>query len=185
VMSTTLSFMNAPTLVDYQGLDASKGIDGYSARYDATVGMPADERLGLDIKRAEQALMAAKAAALRPAALTVAQYAALFALADNPGMSGAALARACLVTPQAMTGVLKALEDRDLVRRTSHPLHHHVLETHLTEEGRATLHRCDREAVRIERRIADALSPVERDQLRDLLNRCVSAIHDAGRQPGL
>ncbi|MGC4745288.1 MarR family winged helix-turn-helix transcriptional regulator [Micromonospora sp. DT201] len=145
--------------------------------------MSASERLGLDIKRAEQALMAAKAAALRPADLTVAQYAALFTLADNPGMSGAALARACLVTPQAMTGVLKALEDRGLVLRSPHPWHHHVLETHLTEEGRATLLRCDREAVRIERRIADALSPDERDQLRDLLARCVAAIRDSGQQP--
>ncbi|MFG1839595.1 MarR family winged helix-turn-helix transcriptional regulator [Micromonospora sp. NPDC049175] len=143
--------------------------------------MPADERLGFDIKRAEQALMAAKAAALRPAELTVAQYAALFALADNPGMSGAALARACLVTPQAMTGVLKALEDRGLVRRSPHPWHRHVLETSLTEKGRATLLRCDREAVRIERRIADALSPAERHQLRDLLARCVEAIHDSGQ----
>ncbi|WP_245563488.1 MarR family winged helix-turn-helix transcriptional regulator [Longispora albida] len=71
--------------------------------------MPAAERLGLEIKRAEQELMSAKQAALREAGLTVGQYAALFALAEQPGISGAALARACLVTPQNMAAVLKVL----------------------------------------------------------------------------
>lgn len=52
------------------------------------MGMPAEERLGLDIKRAEQALIAAKQAAVRPAGLTVPQYAALLALAASPGISG-------------------------------------------------------------------------------------------------
>ncbi|WP_328903469.1 MarR family transcriptional regulator [Streptomyces sp. NBC_00441] len=140
------------------------------------MGMTAGERLGLDIKRAEQALMAAKSAALKDAGLTVAQYAALLALSDNPGISGAALARACLVTPQAMAGVLKHLEERGLIARSAHPYHQKMLETRLTEEGTETLRHADERAVRIERRIADALTPGERDTLRDLLARCVTAI---------
>jgi DNA-binding MarR family transcriptional regulator len=140
------------------------------------MGMPANERLGLDIKRAEQALMAAKSAALRSSNLTVAQYAALTVLAEQPGISGAALARTCLVTPQAMAAVLKLLEERGLVDRTPHPWHQHVLETHLTEAGQATLRIADREAVRIERRIAEAFTQAERQTLRDLLARCVQAI---------
>ncbi|MGC4945572.1 MarR family winged helix-turn-helix transcriptional regulator [Streptomyces sp. DT224] len=140
------------------------------------MGMTAGERLGLDIKRAEQALMAAKSAALKDAELTVAQYAALLALSDNPGISGAALARACLVTPQAMAGVLKHLEERGLIARSAHPYHQKMLETRLTEAGTETLRLADERAVRIERRIADALSPEERDTLRDLLARCVTAI---------
>ncbi|WP_406282358.1 MarR family winged helix-turn-helix transcriptional regulator [Streptomyces sp. NBC_00209] len=140
------------------------------------MGMTAGERLGLDIKRAEQALMAAKSAALKDAGLTVAQYAALLALSDNPGISGAALARACLVTPQAMAGVLKHLEERGLIARSAHPYHQKMLETRLTEAGTETLRHADERAVRIERRIADALTPGERDALRDLLARCVTAI---------
>lgn len=140
------------------------------------MGMTAGERLGLDIKRAEQALMAAKSAALKDADLTVAQYAALLALSDNPGISGAALARACLVTPQAMAGVLKHLEERGLIARSAHPYHQKMLETRLTDAGAAALRSADERAVRIERRIADALTPQERDTLRDLLARCVTAI---------
>lgn len=140
------------------------------------MGMTVGERLGLDIKRAEQALMAAKSAALKDADLTVAQYAALLALSDSPGISGAALARACLVTPQAMAGVLKHLEERGLIARSAHPYHQKMLETRLTDAGAAALRSADERAVRIERRIADALTPQERDTLRDLLARCVTAI---------
>ncbi|WP_220447489.1 MarR family winged helix-turn-helix transcriptional regulator [Nonomuraea diastatica] len=140
------------------------------------MGMPADERLGLDIKRAEQALITAKQAAVRPAGLTVPQYAALFALSDSPGISGAALARACLVTPQAMTVVLKNLEERGLVERSPHPWHRNVLETRLTSAGRAALEAADERAVLIERAIAAEFSAEERAALRALLARCVEAI---------
>ncbi|MFI7129794.1 MarR family winged helix-turn-helix transcriptional regulator [Nonomuraea sp. NPDC050153] len=140
------------------------------------MGMPVDERLGLDIKRAEQALIAAKQAAVRPAGLTVPQYATLLALAGSPGISGAALARACLVTPQAMTVVLKNLEERGFIERSPHPWHRNVLETRLTEAGRAALTAADERATVIERAIASEFSPEERNQLRSLLARCNEAI---------
>lgn len=142
------------------------------------MGMPADERLGLDIKQAEQVLMAAKSAALKPLDLTVAQYAALSGLAGNPGISAAALARACLVTPQAMTAVLKNLEERGLVTRTAHPWHQKVLETRLTDAGAEALDLADQQAVRIERRIIEEFTPEERDTLKGLLARCVDAIRN-------
>ncbi|MFC5824558.1 MarR family winged helix-turn-helix transcriptional regulator [Nonomuraea insulae] len=140
------------------------------------MGMPADERLGLDIKRAEQTLITAKQAAVRPAGLTVPQYAALFALAGSPGISGAALARACLVTPQAMTVVLKNLEERGLIERSPHPWHRNVLETRLTEAGRTALMAADERAVVVERAIAEELSEEERSTLRELLRRCNEAV---------
>ncbi|MEV4179235.1 MarR family transcriptional regulator [Nonomuraea sp. NPDC049709] len=138
--------------------------------------MPAEERLGLHIKRTEQALIAAKQVAVRPAGLTVPQYAALFALADNPGISGAALARACLVTPQAMTVVLKNLEEHGLVERSPHPWHRNVLEIRLTEAGRGALEMADERAVVVERAIAEEFSEEERQALRGLLARCNEAV---------
>ncbi|MEV1244650.1 MarR family winged helix-turn-helix transcriptional regulator [Nonomuraea sp. NPDC050022] len=146
------------------------------------MGMPAEERLGLDIKRAEQELIAAKQVAVRPAGLTVPQYATLYVLAANPGISAAALARACLVTPQAMTVVLKNLEARGMVERTPHPWHGNVLETRLTDAGRIALEEADERAVRIEQAIADELTAEERDTLRSLLRRCGAAIDRASGQ---
>lgn len=138
--------------------------------------MPAHERLGLDVKRAEQELMAIKHEAVKP--LTVPQYAALSVLAENPGISAAALARACLVTPQAMTVVLKNLQDRGLIERTPHPWHRGVLETRLTATGRKAFTTADAKASAIERRVAAAFSAVERDQLRALLARFTTALHE-------
>ncbi|MCK2216637.1 MarR family transcriptional regulator [Actinomadura sp. ATCC 31491] len=138
--------------------------------------LPPEDRLGMDIKRAEQSLITAKQLAVRPAGLTVPQYAALFALADNPGISGAALARACLVTPQAMTVVLKNLEERGLIDRSPHPWHRNVLETHLTDAGRDALVAADARAVLIERALAAEFTQEERTTLRELLTRCEQAI---------
>ncbi|WP_431895103.1 MarR family winged helix-turn-helix transcriptional regulator [Nonomuraea sp. bgisy101] len=143
------------------------------------MGMPAEERLGLDVKRAEQLLMAAKHAAVKQAGVTVPQYAALLVLAGNPGISNAALARQCLVTPQASNVVLKNLMDRGLVERRPHPWHRQMLETHLTDEGRRALELADAAAVTIERRIAAAFTPEERDLLRDLLARFGRALTDS------
>ena len=79
-----------------------------------------DARLGRVLKRAEQSLLRAKSGALRPVGLTLAQYVALSELDAQPAITAAALARASLVTPQAMMVVLKSLEDQGLITRTPH-----------------------------------------------------------------
>ncbi|MFI6921683.1 MarR family winged helix-turn-helix transcriptional regulator [Nonomuraea spiralis] len=141
--------------------------------------MPPEERLGLAVKRAEQRLMAAKHAAVKAAGVTVPQYAALLALHANPGISAAALARECLVTPQAMNVVLKNLLEHGLIERSPHQWHRTMLETHLTDAGREALRVADEAAVIIERRIAAAFTPEERASLQALLTRFAQAIEGA------
>ncbi|MGG7569863.1 MarR family winged helix-turn-helix transcriptional regulator [Streptomyces sirii] len=138
--------------------------------------MPADERLGSHIKRAEQALNATKYAVLRPAGLTVAQYAALLFLTEQPGISAAALARACGVTPPTMNTVLKNLQERGLIERTPHQWHKNVLETRLTDEGRTVMADADARAIRVERALAAEFSDTERESLVALLGRCVDLL---------
>ncbi|WP_432030561.1 MarR family winged helix-turn-helix transcriptional regulator [Streptomyces sp. 1222.5] len=140
--------------------------------------MPASERLGSHLKRAEQALNATKTAVLKPAGVTVAQYAALLHLSGKPGISAAALARLCGVTPPTMTTVLKNLQDRGLIARTPHEWHRNVLETRLTDEGRAVLADADARAVRVERALAAEFSAEEREALAVLLARCVEVLED-------
>lgn len=138
--------------------------------------LPASERLGFHLKRAEQALNATKNAVLKPAGVTVAQYAALLHLAENPGISAAALARLCGVTPPTMNTVLKNLQDRGLIERTPHEWHKNVLETRLTGEGRAVMADADARAVRVERALAAEFTDEERDTLVTLLGRCVDLL---------
>ncbi|MFE3190269.1 MarR family winged helix-turn-helix transcriptional regulator [Nocardia sp. NPDC059240] len=138
--------------------------------------MPVEERLGSFIKRAEQALMGAKNAALKPAGVTIPQYAALYVLSENPGISAAELARRCGVTPPTMNTVLGNLRDRGLIERTPHAWHRNVLETSLTAEGRKVMHAADKRAVPVERALAAEFTEAERAALMDMLERAATVL---------
>ncbi|MFG2233735.1 MarR family winged helix-turn-helix transcriptional regulator [Streptomyces sp. NPDC048723] len=138
--------------------------------------MPVEERIGSHLKRAEQALLAAKNAAVKSAAVTVPQYAALLWLSEKPGISAAGLARLCGVTPPTMNTVLKNLQERGLIERTPHELHGNVLETRLTDEGRAAMEVADAGAVAVERSLAQEFTGEERELLIQLLGRCVQRL---------
>ena len=135
-----------------------------------------DEGVGRILKRAEQALLKAKSAALRPIGLTLAQYVALGELDRQPGIAAASLARACLVTPQAMMILLKTMEQQGLIARTPHPRHANVLELHMTDVGREALHAARGKVEPVERRVIEALSTKELSTLSELLSRFVEAI---------
>ncbi|KPC61938.1 MarR family winged helix-turn-helix transcriptional regulator [Streptomyces chattanoogensis] len=138
--------------------------------------MPAAERLGSHLKRAEQALNATKHAVLKPVGLTVPQYAALLFLSERPGISAAGLARACRVTPPTMNTVLKKLQERGLIERTPHEWHKNVLEIRLTEEGKAVMADADARAIRVERALAEEFTEEERASIIALLGRCVDLL---------
>jgi hypothetical protein len=77
----------------------------------ALASAPAREevRLGMLVKRAEQAMLRIKGALLKSIGLTPAQYLALYELDAQPSITAATLARLCLVSPQAMMILLKCL----------------------------------------------------------------------------
>jgi len=130
---------------------------------------------GMILKRAEQTMLNAKAAALKPIGLTLAQYVALDALEAEPGVTGASLARACLVTPQAMMVVLKAMDEQGLIERVVHPRHSNVLEIRLTDVGRDALHNA-RQLVRpVEERLNKAIPADDAAILSQLLERIIIA----------
>jgi len=137
---------------------------------------PADQRIGMVLKRAEQAMLRAKSAALKPAGLTLAQYVALAELGRQPGITGATLARACLVTPQAMMVVLKSLEEQGLIVRSPHPRHPNVLELHVTAAGGEVLDTARHRVEPVERRVTDTFSPGELEALGALLTRWTEAL---------
>jgi DNA-binding MarR family transcriptional regulator len=141
--------------------------------------MPAEERIGSYVKRAEQARNAAKSAALKPIGVTEAQYAALLFLSENPGISAAALARLCGVTPPTMNTVLTNLVDRGLIERTQHPWHKNMLETRLTERGETVMGEADARAIAVERTVGDGFTDAERETLCRLLTRCAELFDTA------
>ncbi|MFD3683388.1 MarR family winged helix-turn-helix transcriptional regulator [Nocardiopsis sp. NPDC058631] len=140
--------------------------------------LPMDQRIGHHLKRAEQELISAKHAVLRQFNLSVPQYTVLLVLSEEPGASGAILARRCLVTPQTMSSVLATLSRRELIERKPHPLHSHILETRLSPSGRDLLARADEVAIRVETRLSEAFTSEEESEFVRLLGRCaeVSAV---------
>lgn len=135
-----------------------------------------EARLGTYIKQAEQALMAAKATALRPFELTVPQYSTLMTIRFLPGQSATQLARTARVTQQTMASTLSTLEARGLVERRTSPLHARVRTVHLTDAGADLVTAADKDAHAVETRLADAFTPAERDVFRTLTTRAVDVL---------
>jgi DNA-binding MarR family transcriptional regulator len=128
-------------------------------------------RLGMLVKKAEQAMVRAKSASLKLVGLTPAQYVALVELDTQPGITAATLSRACLVTPQAMMVLLKTMEQQDLITRSPHSRHANVLELHMTDVGREALQAARERIEPMERRVLGAFAALELARLSELLLR--------------
>jgi DNA-binding MarR family transcriptional regulator len=109
--------------------------------------------------------------AVRRHGVSAAQWGVLNRLADQPGLSGADLARQMLITPQAAQLALSSLEDRGLVERRPDPNHGRILRAHLTPEGKRLADVCQADAHAIERDLIADFDPDERRAFTEFLLR--------------
>lgn len=105
--------------------------------------------------------------------VTTAQIGVLRQLTNQPGLSGAELARRLLITPQGVQLALTALEKRGLVERKQDPQHGRILQVFLTDEGRAVASAVVADAVAAHERVFGVLSDDEQEQLKALLRRVI------------
>ena len=117
--------------------------------------------IGFLLVQAWHALSAAMDTALRPHHLTPAQYGVLSVLARDPGLSGADVARACNITPQAANEVLATLERNRLIERHPHPTHGRILRATLTGEGQRRLQAANPAVRALEAAIEDGFTADE------------------------
>lgn len=127
------------------------------------------------VKRAEQAMVRTKSVALKFVGLTPSQYVALVELEQQPGVTAASLARACLVTPQAMMILLKTMDQQGLITRSAHPRHPNVLELHMTDVGREALREARERVDPIEQRVFSEFSARDLAAFREYLSRFIEA----------
>ncbi|WP_158166560.1 MarR family winged helix-turn-helix transcriptional regulator [Mycolicibacterium smegmatis] len=111
--------------------------------------------------------------AVKDHGVSTAQIGVLRQLSNEPGLSGAELARRLLITPQGVQLALSALEKRGLVERKQDPQHARILQVFLTEEGRAVASAVVSDAIEAHDRVFGVLSRDEQEQLRDLLRRVI------------
>ena len=90
-------------------------------------------------------------------------------LANEPGLSGAELARRLLISPQGVQLALTALERRGLVERKQDPQHGRILQAYLTGEGRNVAATVVNDAIAAHEKVFGVLSAEEQQTLRELL----------------
>ena len=111
--------------------------------------------------------------AMRAHGVSTAQIGVLRQLANEPGLSGAELARRLLISPQGVQLALTALERRGLVERKQDPQHGRILQAYLTETGRNVASTVVNDAIAAHERVFGVLTHDEQQALRVLLGRVV------------
>jgi DNA-binding MarR family transcriptional regulator len=138
--------------------------------------MDMSDRVGYQLKRAQQALRTAMDEGLRAQGITTPQYAALTALEADEPLSGAELARRCFVTAQTMNAILVGLERARLVERTAHAEHGRVIDARLTKRARAKLQEAHQTVFGIEERMLSEMTAAGRRRLNETLRQLVESL---------
>ena len=105
--------------------------------------------------------------------VSTAQIGVLRQLSNEPGLSGAELARRLLISPQGVQLALTALERRNLVQRKQDPQHGRILQAYLTDQGRKVAGAVVHDAIAAHDKVFGVLSRDEQKTLRELLGRVV------------
>jgi len=137
---------------------------------------PGSGEVSQALEKAQHSLRLARDATLREVGLTAPQYAALAALAQQSGLTAAAVARRCFVTPQTMTGIVAKLAAADLIVREPDPENLRAIRLRLTDAGMTTLARAHAQAAAVEEAMLRDLDRAEREALADLLLQCAEAL---------
>ncbi len=110
---------------------------------------------------------------LRPQGVTTAQLQLLKAIRDEPGVSGAQLARSCYVTPQSAQSLLAGLERDGWIIRTRGRGNDRILVVRLTPEGEKLLLTAESAAKVIEGKLWRGVPESSIKTLNKILERCL------------
>lgn len=129
------------------------------------------EPTALLLKWADMAVRSRLEAAVRPWRLSMGQMLLLATIERLGSASAAELARALHLTPQAMTTLLRPIEDRGIIARRPDPDHGRRLLLSLSDHGETLLADIRHTTDAVDREVTAALSPAELEQFRLLLGK--------------
>lgn len=132
--------------------------------------------VGYSLKITQHLLRQRLDAELAGLGISAPQNAVLLAVAANPRISNADLARSAFVTPQTMQGILVNLVRARLIVRSPHPEHGRIIVTELTEAGWQAVATGRTAAETVERQMLSDLTREEVSLLSILLRRCAKAL---------
>ena len=131
-----------------------------------------ERAVGYLVKRVQQSLRRQCDAALRPSGLSMAQYAAMRALADHPEASASELARLCFVTRQSLQDLLTGLRSAGFVTDAKVPPRGRARSLELTSIGTKRLRAAHTAVMAVESRMLEGITASTRRQLSASLDRC-------------
>lgn len=137
-----------------------------------------EHHVGFLLKSLQHSLRQSMDEALRKQGieLSFAQFAALFGLYLDPGITGAQLARRALVSAQTMNAVLHRLETEGLVARRPHAESRRADSWRLTASGKTELERARLVGDSVFSQMLSALSAIEVEHFKGYLRRCIVAL---------
>ncbi len=126
---------------------------------------------GYLIRRAHQFSWGAFMEEAKSFNITPVQYAALVAIAQNPGIDATRISHLISFDRATIGNVLERLEKKGLLTRTSHTRDKRTKQTFLTAKGRQTIRAINRTTPRIAERILHRLDVKDRRTLTRLLSQ--------------
>jgi DNA-binding MarR family transcriptional regulator len=111
---------------------------------------------------------------LRPVGVTMAQLQVLTSLVDEPGMSGAQLARVRHVSPQTIHALLMTTEESGWTRRSTHPENNRTLLATLTPQGRRICARAGKIALELQFHVLSTFEANEVRRVEVLLEQMIT-----------
>jgi DNA-binding MarR family transcriptional regulator len=125
--------------------------------------------LGYLLRQAHAASRLTLERSLAEFGVTVPQFVVLTMLKAYPGLSGAQLARAALLTPQTVGVIIRNLERDRAIQKMPHPMHRRMLQWTPTRRGMTLLEQCRKRALAQERRLAAGLTAAAERTVRQWL----------------
>jgi MarR family transcriptional regulator, organic hydroperoxide resistance regulator len=111
---------------------------------------------------------------LRPQGVTTAQLQVLKVVRDEPGVSGAQLARSCYVTPQSAQSLLSGLEEDGWIVRSKDRGNDRILAVRLTPDGEKLLLTAEKAAKVIEGKLWRGIAESSIEALNGVLEQCLA-----------
>lgn len=115
--------------------------------------------------------------------ITAVQYAALTAIREHPGVDQRALGRLVAIDRSTIGTVLKGLDSRALITRTTPETNLRIKVMHLTEFGESLLAQSTAAVAAVQRRLLAPLSPDEQASFLHLISKLVEVNNRHSRAP--
>lgn len=112
--------------------------------------------------------------ALRPQGVTIAQLRLLKTIREEPGASGAQLARSCYMTPQSAQSLLTGLQRDGWIIRSKGRGNDRILAARLTPEGEKLLETAEKAAKLIEAKLWRGVTEDSIVALNAVLEQCLA-----------